>query len=66
MGAIVACPIDRNMNLEMPEGVKGLTFSVSDGSSLEFVPLYCPSCKSLCMWIHKDSVYQVEGVWKYK
>lgn len=66
MGAILACPIDRNTDLEMPDGVKGITFSVSDGGSLEFVPLYCSSCKSLCMWIHKESVYQVDGVWKYK
>lgn len=66
MGSIIACPIDRNTSLEMPRAIKGMTFSVSDGSSLEFVPLYCPNCKCICMWFDKDSIVLDDDVWRYK
>lgn len=65
MGAIIACPIDRSISLEMPK-TTGFTFSVSAGSSLEFVPLYCPECKCICMWFDRESIVLDDGVWRYK
>jgi hypothetical protein len=65
-GAIIACPIDRNTSLIMPMAFKGMTFSVGGGDSLEFVPLYCPTCKCICMWFDKESIVLDEDVWRYK
>lgn len=65
MGMIVACPIDENTSLEMPKSVKGFTFSVG-GDSREFIPLYCPYCHCLSVWIDKESVEQDGSIWRYK